>query len=146
MNITYSAFLSSDWPWIQSHVGIIKCSDTSGVVAIDDDTGELVAACVLDNFTENSVQAHLILANPMVIRHQFFETAFDCIFNVCGKKAVYAVVPADNVKALKLNKHLGFEIKAVMADAWADGVDCILIEMRRENCRFLSENKLSEVA
>lgn len=147
MNIRYRALdCDNDWSWVLRHIGIIRCSDTSGIVAVDDATGGVVAACVLDNFTKNSVQAHLILPKPMVIRHGFFETAFECIFDVCDKKAVYASIPATNTKALKLNKHLGFEVVTRLVDAWADGEDLVLIEMRKERCRFLPENKLSEVA
>jgi len=128
-----------DWDWINSHVGIQRCEDTGGITAVDADTGELLAACVIDNMTQNSVQTHLVIARPLVIKHGFLDCCADVIYNSLGMSRVYALVPANNAKAVRLNKHIGFTVKTVLEEAYEVGVDYLVMEMKRENCRFLPQ-------
>lgn len=123
-----------DWGWINSKVPILRVEDTTGIIMLDLDKNEHVAALVLDNFTRNSVQGHFVVDNPMALRHGFAIECADLIFNVLDKKFLYAQVPGSNEKAIKLNKHLGFTEKTRLPDAYADGVDFIIMELAKENC------------
>ena len=40
-----------------------------------------------------------------------------------------------------LVEHLGFRRVATLRDAVAEGIDMLIYEMRREECRFLKETK-----
>ena len=51
-----------------------------GIVAVNKATGEQVAACVMDNWTNNSVQCHYIIDTPIVLRHGFLECVANYIF------------------------------------------------------------------
>lgn len=126
-----------DWGWINQQVGIIQCEDTTGITAIDLDTNETVGACVMDNWTNNSVQAHFMVSTPMILRHGFLEECFDFMFNEKGLKYIYGMVPANNAKALKLNKHMGFTERLRLPEAYADGVDYVVMELTRDNCKYL---------
>jgi hypothetical protein len=126
-----------DWGWVNQQVGIMRCEDTGGIMAIDTLTNSTVGACIMDNWTGNSVQCHFMISSPMVLKHQFLEDCFDFMFNTGNVSRVYGLVPANNLKALKLNKHMGFTVKAVMEEAFEVGVDYVLMELKRENCRFL---------
>ena len=77
-------------------------------MAIDTDKNETVGAVIFDNWTENSVCAHMIITKPMLLRHGFLEECFDFAFNVCGRKVITGLVNSDNVKAQKLDEHIGF--------------------------------------
>lgn len=127
----------SDWGWINEQVGVLQCEDTTGLIAIDLDSNTTVGACVLDNFTANSVQAHFMVASPLVLRHGFLEECFDYCFNYRRLKYMYGMVPADNAKALKLNKHMGFTERLRLPEAYADGVDYVVMECTRDNCKYL---------
>lgn len=127
----------SDWGWINQQVGIIQCEDTTGIIAIDLDTNTTVGACVMDNWTPNSVQAHFMVSTPLVLRHGFIEDCFDFVFNVKQCRYMYGLVPANNEKALKLNKHMGFTERLRLPEAYADGVDYVVMEMKKENCKYL---------
>jgi hypothetical protein len=50
-------------------------------------------------------------------------------------------VPANNEKAVKFNKHIGFTIKTVMEEAFEDNVDYLLMELKREDCLHLPAKK-----
>ena len=37
--------------------------------------------------------------------------------------------------------HLGFTEKLRLEDAWADGVDYVVMELKKENCRYLPQEE-----
>jgi hypothetical protein len=146
MNILYRAFNGKDdWVWVCDQIPLTYVEDTCGIMAIDTNTDKIVGAVIFDNWTDNSVQTHFIVTTPMLLRHGFLEYAYTFIFVEKGCKFMYGLVPSNNHKACTLNKHMGFTEKTRMTDAYADGVDFILMELKRENCKFLT-NTLSEAA
>ena len=127
-----------DWGWINKQVPLLRVEDTSGLVAVNSDTGELIAACVMDNWTKNAVQCHLTITNMAAIRHGFITKIADYVFTERGKKIMIGLVPSTKTKALKINKHLGFTIKTVFEDVFADGSDYVIMELKRENCPYIT--------
>jgi len=127
-----------DWGWINQQVGILRCEDTDGIMAIDTDTNETVGACIMDNWTQNSVQCHFMISSPLVLKHDFLGCCYDFMFNVKGVKYIYGLVPANNEKAVKLNAHMGFTEKARLEEAYETGVDYLLLELKKENCKYLA--------
>ena len=127
----------TDWGWVKEQTNVLRVEDTTGIVGIDLEKNETVAACVMDSWTDNSCLAHLMITTPMVFRHDFLQECADYFFNVAKLKYVFGLVPGDNHKALKLNKRLGFKEKSRLKDAWADGVDYVLLELTKETCTML---------
>lgn len=130
---------ATDWGWIRKHVEVLRVEDTSGIVAVDSNTGELLAACVLDNWTPNSVQCHLVIANPLVFKHGYAERVYGYVFNEKDISKMIGTVPSNNTKAIKLNKHFGFTELVCIADVFREGVGCVLMELKRENCKYLGK-------
>jgi len=130
------------WGWFNSKLPILSVEDTCGLIAVDDKSGTYVGGCVMDNWTETSVQGHFLMDSPMVFRNRFFHLCATYIFEERGKRIVYAQVPGDNVKSLKFFTHIGFTEEARLKDAYNEGVDCVILEIRKENCMYL----LDEVA
>lgn len=138
MNIGFRFFDgSTDWFWVKSQLPLLRVEDTGGLVAFDEDTGELQAACMWDNWTETTVQVHLLIVNNKVLKKGFIEEISDYLFNHCNRKAIYGFVPGDNIKALRFDIHLGFTVKSVLENGYAEGVDYLLLELKRENCKHL---------
>lgn len=131
----------TDWAWVMKQVPILRVEDTGGIVAFNAENGELLAACIWDNWTRNSVQCHFMVTDMAALKHGFVEEIADFVFNKQGKKFIYGMVPGDNEKAIKLNEHIGFTVKTRLEDAWADGVDYVVMELRKENCPYLSKIK-----
>jgi RimJ/RimL family protein N-acetyltransferase len=50
---------------------------------------------------------------------------------------MYGLVPANNEKALRLNKKMGFTEAIRLKEAYTAGVDYVLMELRKENCKYL---------
>ena len=98
----------------------------------------IVAAIVLDSWTANSCTAHIAIEDPLVLRHGFLELGCDFIFNHANRGVVIGLVPANNHKALKFDKHIGFKEVYRIKDGYAVDVDYVILEMRRESCRWLT--------
>ena len=125
-----------DWATIQAALPVLWVEDTTGLVAIDEG-GTLVGAVLMDNWTHNSVQMHLFVKSPLVLKYGFIEAAFDFVFNEMHVQYVYGMVPGDNAKAVRLNEHMGFTEKIRLENGWAEGCDYIVMELKKENCRYL---------
>ena len=134
----------SDWGWVNTQVGILRCEDTTGIMAIDAEKNETVGACIMDNWTQNSVQCHFMVTSPFVLRHGLLECCFGFMFGTQNVKYVYGLVPANNIKSVKFTKHIGFTIKTRLDEAYEDGVDYLLMELKRENCRFMPQAEAGE--
>ena len=112
------------------------CSDTKGIIALDDD-GMPQAICVLDSWSFNSCQIHIWIENAFVLKHGFAEAVFNYVFNDCGRNIIIGVTPSDNEKALRFIKHIGFEEVSRIKDGYMVGVDYVVTEIRKENCRYI---------
>ena len=77
----------------------------------------------------------------MLFRHGFAEEVFNYIFNTAGRGVVIGVTPADNAPALKFNKHIGLVELYRIKDGYAQGVDYVVQELRKENCRYIEHGK-----
>lgn len=126
-----------NWDWIYSELLLSWSNQTTGVVAVKDD--DPAAACIMDNWTENGCNIHIIITNPMVLRHGFLEEAFDYIFNVRDKRMVWGFTPSNNEAALKFIEHAGMQEQFRMENASSDGVDFVVTRMLKEDCRWLQK-------
>ena len=138
MIINYRNIQSEDdWNWISKRADPTLTENTKGIVAVDTKVDRIVAMAVFDNWTDNSVNVHLAIDKPLVLRHGFLEECFNYIFNTCNKGIIMATIPGDNAKSLKLSSHIGLDVVHTIKDGFNKGVDYILMEMRKENCKWL---------
>lgn len=142
MNIEFRPFVGHyDWGWFQLHQRFLRVGDMTGIMAIDMDTNRTVAGVLFDTWTENSCQAHIVIEEPMVLRHGFLEECFNFVFNTANRKMLLGYVSSNNEKAMKFDKHIGFEEVHRIKDGFADGIDIIIYQMLKENCRFIEQKK-----
>ena len=110
--------------------------DTKGISAWDED-GNPLAVCVLDSWSWNSCQIHIWIENAFVLKHGFAQEVFNYVFNTCERNLIIGVTPADNPKALKFIRHIGFEEIYRIKDGYKVGVDYVVTQIRKENCRYI---------
>ena len=132
----YPLVIKRDWHWVNPRLHRAICADTKGIVSVNE-RGEYDAACVFDAWAPNSVQAHICIENPFVIRSGFLHECFDYVFNQCGRGIMLGPVPSDNKEALRFDKHIGFTELGRIKDGYDIGIDWVILEMRKENCRWL---------
>ena len=131
------------WPSIPDIARPRQCADSKGVVAIQD--GKILAITILDSWTDNSCMIHIWIDNPIVLKHGYAEEVFDFVFNTGGREVIIGVTPANNPKALKFIKHIGFEEVARIPDGHERGVDFVVTTMRKENCKWVKRPHLKVV-
>ena len=133
------------WPRIPEKARPRACEDTKGIIAINH-RNEPVAAALFDTWSFNSCQIHIWIGNPYVLRHGFAEEAFNFVFSEeSGREVIVGVTPADNAKALKFIRNIGFEDQGVIPDGFKVGVDLIITTMRKETCRWINKPLLRAV-
>lgn len=143
MDVVFKPITSDqEWAWIAERANPVLTSDTKGIVAYDMDTEDIVAMVSFDNWTYNSVQLHLAIEKPMILRHGMLEEIADYVYTQAERDIILAVIPANNEKSLKLVKNIGLEAVYTVQDGYAKGVDYILLELRKENCRWLKDKKV----
>jgi hypothetical protein len=132
MNVHFrSLVVGQDWDWVYSHMPLTLAEDLNGIIAEDVLTGERYAAIVLYGWTKNSCMAHVIITNPIVLRHGLVENFKWYVFDVCERNIVIGVVPSDNKKALKFDAHIGFKEVYRIKDGYEIGNDMVVMELRR---------------
>ena len=97
---------------------------------------ELVIAVVYNGYTGTSISIHSRCDKPAKVSREFYWAIFNYPFNVLKVKRLTGLVSTANLKAQRLNEHIGFERETVLKDYFPDG-DGIVYVMRPENCRFL---------
>jgi len=137
MNIAFRPIDSdADWKWMADRTSILLIPDMTSIMAVDADTGAIQACCVMDSWTENSCQIHFAIDNPFVIRHGYFEEISKFVFDTSGREVMIGTVPASNEKALKLDKRIGFKEVTRLKNAFKQGVDFVVLELRKAHCNF----------
>lgn len=124
------------YEWLVERTGLNLSIGFRAIEAIDKDY--VICGMVgYDDWTPNSVQMHMALKYPAAARH-LVRPAFKYPFEQAGRAVVIGVTPGDNEAALKLNRHLGFRQICRVKDGWKPGIDMVIQEMRRDECRFLN--------
>lgn len=98
--------------------------------------GEIVAGIVFNNFNGSNATCHIAVKKPGKAFVNLLEHAADYAFNHCALNRLTGLVDASNTKALKLDKHIGFEEEFLMKKAAPDGGDLHVLVLWPENCRW----------
>lgn len=99
----------------------------------------LVAVVGFTNFIPNACAMHIASVGEQWMDRNLLWACFDYPFNKLEKKVILATMEASNDEAIKLNRHLGFQDKALIEDAHEHG-DLLLMAMRKEDCKWLNLN------
>lgn len=147
MKVGFCPVTPEFYPFITEVLDPVLCDDTNGIVAFNVDTQEILACSVMDNWTKKSCQIHVWVGNPFAIKHGFVHETFEYIYLTCGREKVFGLTPANNDKAIKFNKHVGFREVFRLPEAYDDGVDYILFQMNKEeSTRWFRPAALEKVA
>lgn len=124
------------YPWIAERAQLAVGAEFQALEAVNRD-GRIVGMVAFDSPTPNALCMHVALEHPAAARYLILP-AFKAAFVDLDRAIVYGQVLSNNPRALALDLHLGFREIARFKDCWAPGVDKIWLEMRREECRWLT--------
>jgi len=113
------------WEWATAQTGASWSTDTRGLVAVDAQD-QPVGVVILYAWTETAVSAHFAVTNPLALRPgKLFDETYKFVFETCDRMMMLGATPGDKPKALKLIKHLGWEMLYRLPDGYAKDVDMI---------------------
>jgi hypothetical protein len=136
---------SSEWEFFKAKTQVIRCEDTQGIVAYST-TGKILAACVADSFSPDSCNVHMFIDNPIVIKHGFLHAIGHHMFNTCKRSHIFGLVPSNNEKAIKFDKHIGFTEVARIPDGVGTGTDYVVLRMNKADCPWITHEQDKKVA
>lgn len=115
---------------------------TSGFRAIKcvDEAGTIRGMVGYDCWTESAVQAHMAVDTPLAWR-AMAPAAFEYPFLQCGKSVILGLIPASNARSVKLAKRLGLRETYRVRDGWSEGVDLVVLEIRRHECVWIQQRR-----
>ena len=131
--------------YVEAVLTVPITKETRGIIALDSD-GQPCAVILLDGWTHNAATCHIAVQKPMALRGLLTETA-EYVFNTCQKQMLIGITESSHKKALRLNEHMGFTELYRIKDCYAPGVDQIILQMKKADCKYLTaEQRLQEVA
>jgi hypothetical protein len=121
------------YEWVAARAGLVRTTDTQAIGEIRGD--RIIAGVVYDGFLGGCCQMHQAIEGRM--SRDFVHAAFHYPFVQMGLNCVLGIVAESNTAALKMDRHLGFKTLCRIKHGGRGGEDVLLMEMRREDCRFL---------
>jgi RimJ/RimL family protein N-acetyltransferase len=126
-------------------VHLSRSEDFQAIGRLSAHSQELIGVVAFNNFVGNVCSIHLAGDGNWVSR-EFIRAVFDYPFRQLSVVAMIAPVPGNNHKALKFDTHFGFRVIHTVRDGWEKGVDLHLLQLRKEDCRWLGKEVKRELA
>lgn len=124
-------------PWVAARAGgnwIPKAGHT--IALIEDD--KIIAGVLFDNYNGASIQMHVAaVPGKRWMDRRYLWKCFDYPFEQLGVNMVIGLVAEPNLQARKFDEHLGFTLKATLADAHPEG-DLLIYGMTKDQCKWLA--------
>lgn len=122
--------------WLSERTGVALTHRARGLAAVDA-YGQIRGAVAYDQWAPNSCEAHMAVDTPIAWR-TLLPHVFVYPFSHVG--IIFGLIREGNARSVEMARHLGFRVTKQIHDGWADGENLLLMELRRENCRFLKPN------
>lgn len=122
--------------FLHAHGVQVQKSDDFQAIGRVGTGGSLIGVVAYNGFCGNTCAMHIAGDGNWVSR-EYIKAAFDYPFNQLGIEAVIAPVAADNHKALRFDKHFGFQEVHRVKNGWEKGTDLIYLQLLRKDCRWL---------
>lgn len=118
-------------------VELPKSEDFQAIGRLSPFTGKLMGVVGYNGFCGQVCCIHMAGDGNWISR-ELLKTAFHYPFRQVGVVQLFGYAAADNYRALKLNKHLGFEVIHRVRNGWSSGVDLVVHGMTADKCRWLN--------
>jgi RimJ/RimL family protein N-acetyltransferase len=101
------------------------------------ENGDIKWAVVFDNYHKHgSIHIHIAVADRKYVTRRAIQAVFEYPFIQLGVKKLIGIVNSENAAAISFDLRLGFEIEAVIEDAYERG-DMYILSMTPEQCRWI---------
>jgi hypothetical protein len=126
--------------WVAEQTGQVTTWGDFYAMGAVNETHGIVAGLVFNNFNNSNATTHIVVARPGKYLKGLFNHAYDYAFNCCKLNRLTGLTPASNHKALRLNKHVGWEVEYIMPKGAPDGEDMVVQVMWPEKFIYRSDD------
>jgi hypothetical protein len=126
-----------DGDWVMGRIEGVFNEKTDHVVAMHRD-GKTVGGVVFTGYLGSSLMMHSAGSKDNWVTRDFLWMIFHYAFAQLNCRKAMGLVKSTNHVALRVNKHLGWTVAAVIDDVYPDGSDLVIMEMTRDQCRYLN--------
>ncbi|NBD11831.1 hypothetical protein [Corallococcus silvisoli] len=123
--------------WLEGRTGCVLTRGARAIEAVDA-AGSIRGMVAYDNWTESAVSAHMAVESASVWR-TLLRPAFEYPFVQAGKQLLLGFIIASNKQSMAFVQRVGFREAHRIQDGWAAGVDLVIWQMRRQDCRWLGK-------
>jgi RimJ/RimL family protein N-acetyltransferase len=120
---------------LSDNLRMISTPNLRGVTLLVD--GEPVIVVGYDGWTAGSAMMHLWIKHPQYVGRDIIREVFKFPFDQADLRVVMAQVESRNERSLSLCRRLGFTTAAVIRDGYGPGNDMHVLELHRDNFRYL---------
>jgi RimJ/RimL family protein N-acetyltransferase len=132
------------WSFLSTRVEIPWSEDFRAIGKVKSDC--LLAVVGYNGFTGRTCFMHSAIDDPSVIDRTFVRAVFEYPFVTCNLTHVLAPADSANEKSLTLLRKVGFKEAIRFEDAGLDGKDLILLQLKRDECRWIKDRHGKQVA
>lgn len=108
--------------------------------------GEIHAMVAYDSWTMSAVQMHVYIPVPKSFGREFIREALEYPFIQCDRSLLIGATPGDNAAALDFNRRIGFVETYRIRNGWDEGVDMVVQELHKRDCKWLRKRGSVPVA
>lgn len=127
---------AGDGDWIMLRVGGVFNDRTDHSVAVHKD-GKVQGGVVYTGFLGASIMVHMAGNETNWAGRDFLWMVFDYAFNQLGVRKLVGLVPASNLRAIKIDLRLGFFLETKLSEMMVDGSDLLIFTMYKWECKWL---------
>lgn len=118
--------------WLEQKTGCVLTRNARAIEVVD---GAITRGMVaFDAWTPQSAQAHMAVEAPILWRH-LLPAAARYLYETEGRQLAIGLIPASNGRSVRTALSLGFSLQHRVRDGWSAGVDLLVLEMRKQDCR-----------
>jgi RimJ/RimL family protein N-acetyltransferase len=129
------------YPWLWSRIEGHPSASFRAIEAITPE-GQILAMVGYDGWTETMAEVSVAVDDPKAFMSRgFLRAAFSYPFNEADKEILIARVRSDNARSLRLQRGLGFREVHRIRDGFGRGVDFVVMELRRHECRWIAPDR-----
>lgn len=111
-------------------------------IAYLDAKGDTQAMLVFDRWTPASAEVHMASDNPVAL-YRLIRPAAQWAFVQAGLTSLTGVMRSSNSRGIRFAKRAGFREVWRQSHGWNDAEDMVVLEMRREDCRWAPKEQRS---
>lgn len=126
--------------WAAEHIGIRAFKSDAQAIGLERG-GDLIAVAVFDTFSTTDCMIHIASdGSGHWLTRAFLAHVFSFPFIQCGYLRVMSPIDESNQRALRFNRHLGFEQEGRHPFAAKDGGAVLTMGLLRDHCRFIPKS------